>query len=105
MSNTKITPIEKSTPWGVYIWVTDDNKKVTDEDGNVMLITSARGDYDNIKAISDAARHYNIPGGRAVFLPGQYPVSDEEYEMQLARAEAGLIPDPLEAFRNPSGTV
>lgn len=86
----------KEVPWGVYVWQTPDGEFLGDGDGNFMLVFCEEGDRAAIKAITDAARHYGHPEGRAVYWSGRRPISDEEYEHQLAREKAGLVPDPLD---------
>lgn len=87
----------KEVPWGVYVWQTPDGEFLGDGDGNFLLTdVCEEGNRAAIKAITDAARHYGFPEGRAVYWSGRRPISDEEYEHQLARAKAGLTPDPLD---------
>lgn len=86
----------KEVPWGVYVWQTPDGEILGDEDGNFMLVFCEEGNRAAIKAITDAARHYGFPEGKPVYWSGKRPITDEEYEHQLARERAGLVPDPLD---------
>lgn len=86
----------KEVPWGVYVWICPDGNPVVDDDGNFMLVFSEEGNPAAIKAITDAARFYGFPEGEAVYWSGRRPISDEEYQNQLARAKAGLVADPLD---------
>ncbi len=79
--------------YGVYVWRTDDGSYVGDEDGNYMLIASRKGDQKNIAALERSARYYGIEGGQPEFRSGARPVSQSEYEDQVARQRAGLVPD------------
>lgn len=81
-------------PYGIYVWETPDGRWVGDAEGHYMNIFSTKGDQEKIKALRDAARAHGIYEGKAVFLSGQRPVTDEEYEEQLLRMQWGLIPDP-----------
>lgn len=82
--------------FGLYIWVTDDGLRVADEDGNTMNIPARKGDVGKIRALRQAARYWGVEGGHPVFLSGRRQVTDSEYDHQIARAKAGLIPDPLD---------
>lgn len=82
--------------YGVYVWYTEDGRRVEDSDGNVMNIPARLNDPEAIKAITEAAHYYGVPGGKAVFLGGRRPVTDSEYEDQNARLRAGLVPDPMD---------
>lgn len=89
------------TEYGLYVWYTDDNRIVSDDEGRQLCIPAKRGDVKAINALRDAA--YGFLGdvgaeknGRAVFLPGHRRVSDEEYEEQILRQKFGLVPDPYD---------
>lgn len=86
----------KEVPWGVYVWQLPSGEFLADEDDNFMLVFCEEGDRKAIAAITDAARHYGYPEGQAIYWSGKRPISDEEYESQLSRAAAGLVPDPLD---------
>lgn len=83
---------------GLLVWYTDDGRLVQDGNGNIMNI-----EVNNIRdrvelkekgdALRAAARSYGIEGGHANFLSGNRRVSDEEYQNQIARQDAGLVPD------------
>lgn len=87
----------KEVIWGVYVWQTPDGEFLGDDNGNFLLTDLTTEDNPAaIKAITDAARHYGFPEGRPVYWSGKRPITDEEYEHQLAREQAGLVPDPLD---------
>lgn len=86
---------------GLLIWMTDDGRVVQDSDGNVMNIEINNVDDQEerktkVDALRKAARAFGVDGGHAQFLSGNRRISDEEYANQLARRDAGLIPDPFD---------
>jgi len=86
----------KEVPYGVYVWQTPDGEFLGDDNDNFMMVFCEEGNQDAIKALTDAARFYGYPEGRAVYWSGKRPIDDEEYQRQLARAAAGLVPDPFD---------
>lgn len=94
--NTSRARIIEETNLGLYLWVMPNGLPVADEDGNYMNIPSVKGDKEKIKALTDAARHYGIYEGQAVFQPGRRRITDEELEEQKARLKAGLVADPYD---------
>lgn len=82
--------------YGLYIWVTEDGLRVADEEDRTMNIPSRKGDLRKIKMLEDAARSYGVQGGKAVFLSSRRQVTDSEYEDQMTRLQAGLVPDPYD---------
>lgn len=92
---SKIRAVDEDN-YGMYVWYTDDGRRVEDSDGNVMNIPAKRGDLHAINKMQEAAKYYGVPGGRAVFLAGRRRITDSELEDQKARLDAGLIPDPMD---------
>lgn len=92
------TSVVEETDIGVYVWEMPDGSWVADEEGNWMLIQAKKGDLKRIAQLRDAAVSYGINEGRAVFLAGHRPISQEEYEEQRARLALGLVPDPEDAY-------
>lgn len=95
-----ITPVRRSIvhnpyaeQFGVYLWATEDDKLVCDEDGNYLSIPAVYGDGKRIATIAQAARECGIEGGGPIFFAGHRQVSDSEYENQMDRLMNGLIPD------------
>lgn len=90
----------RELPWGMLVWQTTDGQVFGDQDGNIMHVFCTDNDPIKFeaakKALTDAARHYGAPEGKPVFWSGKRPISDEEYENQIARQAAGLVPDPLD---------
>lgn len=88
--------IIEEVPYGVYVWQFEDGSFAGDSDGNFMLIPSAKGDQKKIELLRQAAKHYGFDEGTPVYWTGKRPITDEEYEEQLARERLGLVPDPLD---------
>ncbi len=97
MRTPKIRTVEE-TNIGMYVWEMPDGRWVGDDEGHFMYIRGRRGDLAMIGKLADAARSYGITEGRAVFLSGHRPVSDEEYEEQRQRMMFGLNPDPKDYY-------
>jgi hypothetical protein len=88
--------VVKEVPWGVYVWQLPSQEFLADEEGNFMLVFCEEGNQEAIEALTIAAKGYGFPEGKAIYWSGKRPITDEEYEHQLARAKAGLTPDPLD---------
>jgi len=90
----------QEVPWGMLVWQTPDGEYLGDEDGNFMHVFCTNQDPAIMaaakKALADAAKGYGFPEGRPVFWAGRRPIDDEELQNQLARADAGMVPDPLD---------
>lgn len=84
----------------MLVWQTPEGEFLTDDDGNFMHVFCTNQDPKiiaaAIRALADAAKGYGYPDGKAVFWAGRRPIDDEELERQLARADQGLVPDPLD---------
>jgi hypothetical protein len=91
----KTTVVRENLP-GLYVWEMPDGRWVGDDEGHWMNIKSMRGDLKRIAQLKEAARAYGITEGKAVFLEGHNQVTDDEYEVQRQRLEAGLMPDPYD---------
>jgi hypothetical protein len=91
-STPKLTVLEKDREDGIYVWRKPDGKVVSDGNGNIMNIPSKKYDLESIKKITDAAKHYGHPEGKAEFWAGTRRVSDMEYSEQLDRMKEGHIP-------------
>jgi hypothetical protein len=90
----------QEVPYGMLVWECPDGEILGDDEGNIMHVFTTNQDpvkyQASVRALTQAAASYGFPEGRAVFWAGRRPITDEELEHQLARAEAGLIPDPLD---------
>jgi hypothetical protein len=84
--------------WGVYIWKTPENKIVKNENGDLLMIMSKKNDNRQIEKLRLAAKSCGIDDGQAIFWSGHRPVSEEEYQEQVARLTVGLVPDKLDYF-------
>jgi hypothetical protein len=93
IGDSKITVIEKSYNWGIYVWKRANGKWFTDGNGNILNIPAMKGDIFALSEIKKAAAYYGEPDGEAVFFPGMGRVTDEEYSEQLDRMKSGLIPN------------
>lgn len=82
--------------YGLYIWITGDGKRIADSDGNTLNIPSKRGDRKKVEALRQAARHFGVFDGKPKFIQSARQVTDSEYEYQVERLQAGLVPDPLD---------
>lgn len=89
------TRIVKETDLGVYVGMSA-GIPITDDDGHTLLIASREGDRAKAWEVINLARALGYEAVTVEFLPGVRPVSDDEYEIQQARLEAGLLPDELE---------
>jgi hypothetical protein len=90
---TKISVVEeKFSNAGIYVWQLPSGKYFTDGDGNALSIESMVNDQSKIKELTNAARYYGQPEGKAVFFSNVKKISDEEHSEQLDRMKQGLIP-------------
>jgi len=97
MSTPNIRTIEE-TDIGIYVWEMPDGRWVGDGEGNWMNIRAKKGDFKRIAAMADAAKAHGVTEGRAVFVSGVRPVTDDEYEEQRQRMLFGLTPDPHDSY-------
>lgn len=94
--NTTNKQIVEEVPYGMYVWECPDGEVLGDDDGNVMNVFCMKGDRRAIDAITQAARHYGFPEGRAVWWSGKRPITDEELQEQQTREKLGMVPDPMD---------
>lgn len=93
VGETKVQVIEENfSNYGTYVWMKPNGKPFMDSDRNVLSIEGMRDDKSRIKELSDAAKYWGQPEGRAVFYPNMKKISDEEHSEQLDRMKQGLIP-------------
>lgn len=81
---------------GVYLWQMPDGSCVSDDDRNFLSIASQRGDLKKLNILMNTVKDFGITEGKPLFLPGHTKITDEQYEEQKARLNAGLTPDPLD---------
>jgi hypothetical protein len=94
IGDTKVRVIQENfSSFGTYVWYKANGKPFTDGNGSVLSIEGMKDDKARIKELSDAARYYGQPEGRAVFFPNTKKISDEEHSEQLDRMKQGLIPN------------
>ena len=90
--NSKLTVLQKQQEYGLYVWQMKHNGKAFgDGRGNVMNIPGNKYDLVKMSKISEAARYYGAPEGKAIFMPGVRRVTDMEYSEQLGRMKEGYI--------------
>lgn len=100
IGTTKITQIDKGTgqkamfgfEWGLYFWRLPDGHLFKDDEGRMLNIPSIKGDISQMAKIRQAAASYGQPDGEPWFYAGVNRATDEEYEEQVDRLNAGLIP-------------
>jgi hypothetical protein len=89
------TRIVKETDLGVYVGLSA-GIPITNDDGETLLIESREGDRERAWEVIKLARALGYEMVTVEFIPGVRSVSSDEYAVQQARLEAGLIPDPYE---------
>jgi hypothetical protein len=100
IGTTKITQIDKGTgqramfgyEWGLYFWRLPSGHLFKDDEGRMLNIPSIKNDLGQMAKLRQAAAHYGQPDGEPWFYAGVNRATDEEYEEQLERLDAGMIP-------------
>lgn len=93
IGDTRVQVIkEEFSLFGTYVWMKPNGKPFTDGQGNALSIEGMKDDKSKIKELSDAAKYWGQPEGRAVFYPNMRKISDEEHSEQVDRMKQGLIP-------------
>jgi hypothetical protein len=93
LSKARIQVIEKHYDWGLYVWIRENGKPFTDDEGNILNIPSKKNDESQIAKLKDAATYYGEPNGHPIFYPGLGRISDEDHSEQIDRMKQGLIPN------------
>lgn len=94
MSNFK--RVDEGIPYGVYTWRIN-GKAVVDQDLNYLIAPARRGDVRAIQRITSFVREeLGITEGGPVFEEGVRPISEDEWENQMARMQNGETPDPYD---------
>jgi hypothetical protein len=94
VGDTKVQIIEENfSNFGTYVWYKENGKPFTDGNGGVLSIEGMKDDKARIKELTDAAKYWGEPEGRAMFFPNTRKISDEEHSEQLDRMKQGLIPN------------
>ena len=89
---SRVSQVKNPEKYGLYVWVTEEGKIFTDDDGNIMNIPAEEYDLDKIAKIRDAARYYGQEGGSPKFIPGVGRATDDEYEQDMERMLSGRTP-------------
>ena len=94
MSNVKA--VDQGIPYGVYTWRIN-GRTVVNENREHLIAPARKGDLRAIKRLKDFVNNVlDIHEGEAVFVEGARPVSQEEWEDQMARLQNGQVPDPYD---------
>jgi hypothetical protein len=93
LASAKIQVIEKHYDWGLYVWIRENGKPFTDDEGNILNIPSKKNDESQIAKLKDAAAYHGEPNGHPIFYPGLGRITDEEHSEQIDRMKNGLIPN------------
>lgn len=88
--------IVEEVPYGTYLWQLPNGQYISDGEGHYLMIFAIKGDKKRIEALRKAAEDCGVTTGRAVYVTGQRPVTDEEYEEQRQRLVFGLVPDTMD---------
>jgi hypothetical protein len=93
IGETKVQVINEGfSNFGTYVWYKPNGKPFTDGNGNALSIEGMKDDQARIRELSDAAKYWGEPEGRAMFFPNTRKISDEEHSEQMDRMNQGLIP-------------
>jgi hypothetical protein len=97
INNPRAQAIEESE-YGLYVWMDTEGKILADDEYRVLSVPSKKGDSTKILALRDYAHALlrdlgKEPGGRPQFWSGRRQISDAEYDEQMMRQQAGLVPD------------
>jgi hypothetical protein len=93
VGDTKVTVVEENfSNFGTYVWHKPNGKAFTDGSGNALSIESMRDDQTKITELTNAARYFGQPEGKAVFYANMRKISEEEHSEQIDRMSQGLIP-------------
>lgn len=93
IGDSKVTVLDKSYDWGIYVWIKANGKPFTDGNGNVLNIPSHRGDGIQLAKLKQEATYLGQGDGKAEFYAGMARISEEEYSEQVDRMKQGLIPN------------
>jgi hypothetical protein len=84
--------VTNNAAWGIYVWELDNGKVFGDKDGNVLNIPGRPFDIEPMNKLTQAAKYYGAPEGKAKFIPGTQRVSEMRHSEELGRMIEGLIP-------------
>jgi len=87
-----ISVVKKVAPYGIFVWKLDNGKLFGDSDGNVMNIPGRSHDISAMNKLTQAAKYYGAPEGKAVFLAGTQRVSNMRHSEEIDRMKEGLVP-------------
>lgn len=88
--------VDEGIPYGVYVWRIN-GKPVVNENYDYLVAPARRGDLRAIKKLTDFVHNeLGIFEGGPVFEEGARPISEGEWEEQMARMQNGETPDPYD---------
>jgi hypothetical protein len=88
--------VDQNIPYGVYVWRIN-GKAIVNENLEYLQIASRRGDITKIHALQEYVnKELGIFEGGPTFEEGSRPISQAEWEDQMARQRAGEVPDPYD---------
>lgn len=87
-----ISAVKNSAEYGLYVWRMTSGGFFSDGDGNVMNIPGRAFDIEKMNAITQAAKYYGAPDGKAEFVPGVQRVSQMRHSEEIDRMKEGYIP-------------
>lgn len=88
------TQIVNEVAYGTYIWQLPSGNYLGNENGEYLSIYCLKSDLKARAQLRAAAESLGFPEGKPVFMPGAEKISQSEWEDQVARLEAGKIPNP-----------
>jgi hypothetical protein len=90
--------VVEEEPYGTYVFRCIDGEVLGDGDGRILCVFGFKGDKSKVEALKKVAKSYGFgpDDGKVEYWPGRRPITDEEYEEQVARQKAGLVPDPYD---------
>lgn len=97
--NPKSQMFIPSTKYGVCVWEIDGSYL---SDGNGFLSLEGVMNDPKVEHRMREAAYYWLDGekiGKPTWLPDARKITNDEWEDQKARLEAGMIPDPVDAVR------
>jgi hypothetical protein len=92
----RVQAIDEGFQYGVYTWEVG-GRPVVDEDLNYLVAPARRGDVRAIARLTEFVnKELGIYEGGPVFRGGTRPISQEEWEDQMARQLNGEVADPYD---------
>jgi hypothetical protein len=87
-----VSVVPNNSPYGIYVWMMDNGKPFSDDDGNVLNVPGRNFDIQLMSDITKAATYYGAPSGKPQFVPGVQRVSEMRHSEEVGRMAEGYIP-------------